>query len=136
MDPFGNATHTALSFPLIGEDVLIGHLAMIHGCTLEDRAFVGLGAIVAEAREVTDRMFLLAARELAASVTEERLATGALYPPVSNLRAVSRRIAIAVAREVGSIDDVEAAVAAAMWWPAYVPYLPLHPTERRRVSDA
>ncbi len=31
---------------LIGEDVLIGHLAMIHGCTLEDRAFVGLGAIV------------------------------------------------------------------------------------------
>ena len=34
-------------FPaLIGEDVLIGHLAMVHGCTLHDRAFVGLGAIV------------------------------------------------------------------------------------------
>lgn len=34
-------------FPcLIGEEVLIGHLAMVHGCTLEDRAFVGLGAIV------------------------------------------------------------------------------------------
>jgi gamma-carbonic anhydrase len=31
---------------LIGEDVLIGHLAMVHGCTLHDRAFVGLGAIV------------------------------------------------------------------------------------------
>lgn len=31
---------------LIGEDVLIGHLAMVHGCILEDRAFVGLGAIV------------------------------------------------------------------------------------------
>lgn len=31
---------------LIGEDVLIGHMAMVHGCTLEDRAFVGLGAIV------------------------------------------------------------------------------------------
>ena len=31
-------------FPtIIGEDVLIGHLAMVHGCTLEDRAFVGLG---------------------------------------------------------------------------------------------
>ena len=97
---------------------------------------VGLGAIVAEAREVTDRMFLLAARELAASVTDDRLATGALYPPVSTLRAVSRRIAIAVAREVGSLDDVEAAIAASMWWPEYVPYLPLHPTERRRVTDA
>lgn len=34
-------------YPLIvGEDVLIGHLAMVHGCILADRAFVGLGAIV------------------------------------------------------------------------------------------
>tara|TARA_R110000868_G_scaffold371739_2_gene635452 strand:- start:995 stop:1606 length:612 start_codon:yes stop_codon:yes gene_type:complete len=31
---------------IIGEDVLIGHMAMIHGCTLQDRSFVGLGAIV------------------------------------------------------------------------------------------
>jgi carbonic anhydrase/acetyltransferase-like protein (isoleucine patch superfamily) len=31
---------------LIGADVLIGHLAMVHGCILHDRAFVGLGAIV------------------------------------------------------------------------------------------
>ena len=30
---------------LIGDDVLIGHMAMIHGCTIEDRGFVGLGAI-------------------------------------------------------------------------------------------
>jgi len=36
-----------LGYPtLIGEDVLVGHMAMIHGCTLHDRAFVGLGAIV------------------------------------------------------------------------------------------
>ncbi|HUQ13919.1 MAG TPA: gamma carbonic anhydrase family protein [Novosphingobium sp.] len=38
-DPDGSPT-------LIGDDVLIGHMAMIHGCVLEDRAFVGLGAIV------------------------------------------------------------------------------------------
>ena len=31
MDPFGNATHTALSFPLIGEDVLITGAGLI-GC--------------------------------------------------------------------------------------------------------
>ncbi|MXO68850.1 gamma carbonic anhydrase family protein [Altererythrobacter marinus] len=30
---------------LIGDDVLIGHMAMVHGCTIEDRGFVGLGAI-------------------------------------------------------------------------------------------
>lgn len=37
-------------FPtLIGDDVLIGHMAMIHGCVLEDRAFVGLSTTVMNA---------------------------------------------------------------------------------------
>ena len=31
---------------IIGDDVLIGHMAMVHGCTIHDRGFVGLGAIV------------------------------------------------------------------------------------------
>lgn len=35
-----------LAATTIGEDVLVGHSCMIHGCTLMDRAFVGLGAIV------------------------------------------------------------------------------------------
>jgi len=30
---------------IIGSDVLIGHMAMVHGCTIHDRGFVGLGAI-------------------------------------------------------------------------------------------
>lgn len=30
----------------IGEDVLIGHMAMVHGCTIHDRGFIGLGAII------------------------------------------------------------------------------------------
>ncbi len=106
---------------------------------------VGLGAIVAAAPRVTDRMFLLAARVLADSVTDERLATGAIYPPVSGLREVSRRIAHAVAREAGAgaaaggdavAVAVEGAVDAAMWWPAYVPYLPEHVGERRREGEA
>ncbi len=34
-------------FPtLIGEDVLIGHMVMMHGCTILDRGFVGLSATV------------------------------------------------------------------------------------------
>ncbi len=34
-------------FPtVIGDDALIGHMAMLHGCTIEDRGFVGLGAVV------------------------------------------------------------------------------------------
>lgn len=30
---------------IIGDDVLIGHMAMMHGCIVHDRGFVGLGAI-------------------------------------------------------------------------------------------
>jgi malic enzyme len=99
---------------------------------------VGLGAIVAEAPILTDRMFLLAARELADSVSDARLAAGALYPPVSDLRVVSRRIALAVAREAGTLDAdaIESAVDGAMWWPTYVPYLPEHVGERRREGEA
>lgn len=107
---------------------------------------VGMGAIVAEARTITDTMFLLAAGVLAGAVTDERLATGALYPPVSELRAVSRQIAVAVACEAGvareagvaagsEAEAVEAAVDAAMWWPDYVPYLRSRPGERRRASE-
>lgn len=34
-------------FPtIIGDDVLIGHMVMAHGCILQDRAFIGLGSIV------------------------------------------------------------------------------------------
>lgn len=31
---------------IIGDDVLVGHMAMVHGCVIHDRGFVGLGAIV------------------------------------------------------------------------------------------
>ncbi|WP_424812164.1 gamma carbonic anhydrase family protein [Roseococcus sp. YIM B11640] len=35
------------SFPTtIGDDVTVGHAAIIHACTLKDRAFVGMGATV------------------------------------------------------------------------------------------
>jgi len=91
---------------------------------------VGLGAIVAETRGVTDEMFLAAAETLAAHVSAERLAVGALYPSVVTLRGVSREIAIRVAAEairsglspLPADTDVAALVDAAMWWPAYAPY--------------
>ena len=44
----------------IGEEVLIGHLAMVHGCVLEDRAFVGLGAIVMDGCRIESDAMLAA----------------------------------------------------------------------------
>jgi len=93
---------------------------------------LGLGAIVAEAREIPDEFFLEAAHVLAGHVSTARRASGALYPPIADLRVVARSIAIAVvrlARDRGygrqyRDEDIEPAVERAMWWPDYVPFEP------------
>jgi carbonic anhydrase/acetyltransferase-like protein (isoleucine patch superfamily) len=54
-------------FPtIIGDDVLIGHLAMVHGCTLHDRAFVGLGTIVMDGCVIESEGMLAAGSMLTA----------------------------------------------------------------------
>lgn len=47
MDPFGNATHTALSFPLIGEDVLITGAGLIGSMCVAVAKFAGARYVVA-----------------------------------------------------------------------------------------
>ncbi len=64
---------------------------------------VGLGAIVAKATRVTDSMFAAAADALAHQITEPELERGMLYPPLANLRTITRAIAAAVIR--AAIDD-------------------------------
>ena len=39
--------HTSRGFPtLIGNDVSVGHGAILHGCRIDDRVLIGMGAIV------------------------------------------------------------------------------------------
>jgi malate dehydrogenase (oxaloacetate-decarboxylating) len=91
---------------------------------------VGLGVIVSRARKVTPGMLSAAAHALAASVDDEVLAQGSLYPPISEVREVSRRVAHAVAVQAvcdevaDPMVDVEALISQAMWYPAYLPYRP------------
>jgi malic enzyme len=93
---------------------------------------VGLGALVAEAREVTDEAFLTAAEELAAAVSPARLASGGIYPPIGDLRSIARSIAIAVVKRLRDTgygrqfrdEEIEPAVDGAMWAPEYVAYRP------------
>ena len=62
---------------IIGEDVLIGHMAMLHGCVLEDRAFVGLGAIAMnKARIGSDAMLAAGAMLIEGRVIEPRTLWG------------------------------------------------------------
>jgi malic enzyme len=88
---------------------------------------IGLGALVAEASEVSDAMFRVAAECLAEQVSTVDLAAGTLYPPVRELRRVVTRIAEAVVREARDSglgrplgdDAIQHAVVAAQWEPRY-----------------
>lgn len=45
---------------LIGENVLVGHMCMLHGCTLEDEAFIGMKSTVLDRAVVETGGFLAA----------------------------------------------------------------------------
>lgn len=46
-DPAGDYRQTGGGMPaLIGEDITVGHMALLHACTLEPGAFVGMRAVV------------------------------------------------------------------------------------------
>lgn len=60
---------------------------------------IGLGAIISEASEVTDSMFTAAAMTLSELVDQGSLDSGALFPPIGEIRSISRAIAAAVARD-------------------------------------
>jgi carbonic anhydrase/acetyltransferase-like protein (isoleucine patch superfamily) len=43
----GCVLHTDPGFPLtLGKDVTVGHLAMLHGCTIGDNTLIGIGAVI------------------------------------------------------------------------------------------
>jgi carbonic anhydrase/acetyltransferase-like protein (isoleucine patch superfamily) len=52
----GTIVHVnAGSFPtIIGDDVTVGHAAIVHACTLENRAFVGMGATVLDGATIEE----------------------------------------------------------------------------------
>lgn len=58
---------------------------------------IGLGVVVSEAKQVSDEMFLAAAKTLAALVEESDLAQGRIFPPLTAIREISAHIAAEVA---------------------------------------
>ena len=88
---------------------------------------IGLGAVACHATRVSESMFLAAARALASQVSQERLDEGAIYPPLSAIRAVSATIAITVAEQayveglarLPHPDDLRGHILAKMYEPSY-----------------
>jgi malate dehydrogenase (oxaloacetate-decarboxylating)(NADP+) len=91
---------------------------------------VGLGVVAVRSTRVTDEMFMAAARTLAASVGEDDLAQGSLYPPLNRVREVSAHIAVEVAEVafrngLADIDrpaDLLEYVRSQMYEPSYASY--------------
>ena len=73
---------------IIGDDVLIGHLVMLHGSILHDRAFVGLGSIVMDGCTIESDGMLAAGSLLAPGKT---IGVGELWMgrPAKKLRDLS-----------------------------------------------
>ncbi len=92
---------------------------------------VGLGVVACEASRVTDSMFLAAAKSLASQVTEDDLALGRMYPPLSDIRKVSAKIATAVAKLAFDIglanieepDNLPSFIRTQMYEPVYQTYI-------------
>ncbi len=88
---------------------------------------MGLGAVACKARRITEEMFLVTARALAEMVSEEDLAVGSIYPPLTDMREVSLTLAVAVARQTyvenlarePEPEDLRGTIAASMYEPDY-----------------
>lgn len=80
----GTIVHVAKGFPaIIGNNVTVGHRAIIHGCTIKDGAFIGMGAIVLDGAVIGEGALIGAG----ALVTE-----GKEIPPYSLVLGVPARV--------------------------------------------
>ena len=91
---------------------------------------LGLGIIAVKARRVTDEMFLVAARALADCSPAKTNPEANLLPPLEDIRDVSFKVALAVAKEAVrqklsaaySDQELEQLIRDKMWMPHYIPY--------------
>ena len=81
----------ATGFPLtIGDDVTIGHNAVLHGCTIHSRSLIGMGAIVLDGA-VVETEVIVGAGSLVPSY--KTLESGYLWlgSPVKRVRALNAK---------------------------------------------
>lgn len=95
---------------------------------------IGLGATLCGTKAITDRMLYVAAEALANYLTEDELALGKVFPNLSTIRDVSKKVAIAVIEEAirtghasklseKELRDLDAFVQSKMYDPIYVPLI-------------
>jgi len=73
---------------IVGEDVTVGHKAMLHGCTIGNRVLVGMGSILLDGAVIEDDVMIGAGSLVAPG---KRLESGYLYvgSPARKVRALT-----------------------------------------------
>ena len=72
----------------IGEDVTIGHSAILHGCTIKNRVIIGIGSIILDGVVIETDVFVAAGSLISAN---KRLESGFLYQgsPAKKMRKLT-----------------------------------------------
>lgn len=91
---------------------------------------MGLGLISVQATQVTDKMFMAAAKALASCSPAKKDPNANLLPPLNEIRQVSYEVALAVAKEAVNSQlalqleekDIEKKIKENIWKPQYLPY--------------
>ena len=85
--PFTTPEGLALN---IGDDVIVGHKAVLHACTIGNRCLIGMGAIVMDGANVGDEC-IIAAGSLVPP--HKQLESGYLYAgsPVKQMRPITEK---------------------------------------------
>ncbi|MBC7167709.1 gamma carbonic anhydrase family protein [Phenylobacterium sp.] len=110
----GSVLHTDTGWPLtIGRDVTIGHMVMLHGCTIGDNSLIGIGSIIlngakigkncligancliTEGKEIPDNSLVMGApgkvvREVSAD--QARVLTASAHHYVENWKRYAREL--------------------------------------------
>lgn len=95
---------------------------------------VGLGSIAIRAKHINDAMFIAAAKALAAASPASLNPNNNLLPPITEIRAISYQVAMAVAKQAREDDicmrsnstlsdeEIENYIKCKIWQPRYLPY--------------
>jgi carbonic anhydrase/acetyltransferase-like protein (isoleucine patch superfamily) len=102
----GTIIHVEPDLPaLIGEDALVGHMAILHACTVEDRAFVGMGSIAMDGSRIGAGAMLAAGALLSPgkAIPPRELWAGR---PARHMRAIGDQELAAMGRQTALYCDL------------------------------
>ncbi|MFQ3185366.1 gamma carbonic anhydrase family protein [Marinomonas primoryensis] len=85
------STYKPEGYPLsIGDDVTVGHMAMLHGCTVGSRVLVGMGTTILDGAVIEDEIIIGAGSLVPPG---KRLESGFMYmgSPVKKIRPLNEK---------------------------------------------